>query len=162
GAQLRSRLADGRIDLALLLGPAEEPDARTVGELALTWYSAPHWTPPARGEPVPLVAFDAPCALRTQALETLAAHGVPAEGGGARAGGRGGGGRGGRARAGGTGGGPRRPRHRAEGPAGQGPGGPRPARRPPPPRAAAAVGAPAPRPPRRPRLRCRQLVDPPA
>ncbi|BCB90753.1 LysR substrate-binding domain-containing protein [Phytohabitans suffuscus] len=79
GAQLRSRLADGRIDLALLLGPAEEPDARTVGELGLTWYSAPHWTPPARGEPVQLVAFDAPCALRTQALETLAAHNVPAE-----------------------------------------------------------------------------------
>lgn len=79
GAQLRARLADGRIDLALLLGPAEEPDARTVGELELTWYSAPHWTPPARGEPVPLVAFDAPCALRTRALETLAAHGVPAE-----------------------------------------------------------------------------------
>jgi DNA-binding transcriptional LysR family regulator len=79
GAQLRARLADGRIDLALLLGPAEEPDARTVGELELTWYSAPHWNPPARGEPVPLVAFDAPCALRTRALETLAAHGVPAE-----------------------------------------------------------------------------------
>lgn len=79
GAELRSRLAAGRIDLALLLGPAEEPGARTVGELGLTWYSAPHWTPPRRGEPLPLVAFDAPCALRTRALETLAAHGVPAE-----------------------------------------------------------------------------------
>lgn len=79
GTQLRSRLADGRIDLALLLDPAEEPDARTVGQLQLTWYAAPHWTPPARGEPVPLVAFDAPCALRTRALETLAAHGIPAE-----------------------------------------------------------------------------------
>ncbi|GAA4460235.1 LysR substrate-binding domain-containing protein [Phytohabitans houttuyneae] len=79
GAQLRSRLTDGRIDLALLLGPAEEPDARTVGELELTWYSAPGWTPPPRGEPVPLVAFDAPCALRTRALDTLAAHGVAAE-----------------------------------------------------------------------------------
>ncbi|MDQ7910085.1 LysR substrate-binding domain-containing protein [Phytohabitans sp. ZYX-F-186] len=79
GAQLRARLADGRIDLALLLGPPEEPDARTVGELELTWYSAPHWTPPEHGEPLPLVAFDAPCALRTLALETLAEHGVPAE-----------------------------------------------------------------------------------
>ncbi|WKU07169.1 LysR substrate-binding domain-containing protein [Micromonospora sp. HUAS LYJ1] len=79
GTQLRSRLADGRIDLALLLGPAEEPAARTVGELELTWYSAPQWGPPARGEPVPLVAFDPPCALRTRALETLAANRVSVE-----------------------------------------------------------------------------------
>jgi len=79
GTQLRSRLADGRVDLALLLGPADEPDARVVGELELTWYSAPDWRPPRRGEPISLAAFDAPCALRTRALETLAAYGVPAE-----------------------------------------------------------------------------------
>lgn len=79
GTQLRSRLTEGRIDLALLLGPPDEPDARAVGELELTWYSAPHWTPPARGEPISLVAFDAPCALRTRALETLAAHRLPAD-----------------------------------------------------------------------------------
>ena len=74
GAQLRSALADGRIDLALLLGPADGPDARTVGELGLTWYSAPGWPAPRPGEPIPLVAFDDPCALRTRALETLTAH----------------------------------------------------------------------------------------
>ena len=79
GAQLKSALVEGRIDLALLLGPADEADARTVGELELTWYSAPDWAPPPRGEPMPLVAFDAPCALRNRALETLAAHDVPAE-----------------------------------------------------------------------------------
>jgi DNA-binding transcriptional LysR family regulator len=89
GAQLKSALIEGRIDLALLLGApdqgsadrgaAEQGDARTVGELELTWYSAPDWAPPAPGEPIPLVAFDAPCALRTRALETLAAHDVPAE-----------------------------------------------------------------------------------
>ena len=79
GAQLRSALTDGRVDLALLLGPAEGPDAQTVGELELTWYSAPAWMPPPPGEPVPLVAFDDPCALRTRALETLAAHELPAE-----------------------------------------------------------------------------------
>ena len=76
---MRSRLTDGRIDLALLLGPTQESGARTVGELRLTWYSAPQWTPPQPGEPVPLVAFDPPCALRTRALETLVAHGVPVE-----------------------------------------------------------------------------------
>jgi DNA-binding transcriptional LysR family regulator len=79
GSQLRSALAGGTVDLALLPGPADDPDARTVGELDLTWYSAPGWTPPAPGDPIPLVAFDAPCALRTRALETLAAHGLPAE-----------------------------------------------------------------------------------
>jgi DNA-binding transcriptional LysR family regulator len=90
GAQLRTSLADSRIDLALLLGPAGEsrdvagrgitgPAGRTVGELELTWYSAPDWIPPPPGEPITLVAFDAPCALRSRALETLAAHGLPAE-----------------------------------------------------------------------------------
>jgi DNA-binding transcriptional LysR family regulator len=64
GAQLRSALDDGRIDLALLI----EPGARTVGALPLTWYSAPGWRP---SSPVGLVAFDAPCALRSRALETL-------------------------------------------------------------------------------------------
>ncbi|NUO57526.1 MAG: LysR family transcriptional regulator [Hamadaea sp.] len=79
GAQLRATLADGRIDLALLLGPAEDPAAQTVGELELTWYSAPDWRLPDGGRPIPVVAFDAPCALRTRALDTLAAHGLPAE-----------------------------------------------------------------------------------
>ncbi len=79
GAQLRTALTEGRIDLALLLGPADKPDARAVGELELTWYAAPGWTPPAAGEPVPLVAFDAPCAIRNRALETLSEHGLPAE-----------------------------------------------------------------------------------
>ncbi|WP_027345201.1 LysR substrate-binding domain-containing protein [Hamadaea tsunoensis] len=76
GAPLRSALADGRIDLALLLGPADGDGARPVGELDLTWYAAPGWNP---GTPVSVVAFDAPCALRTRALETLAAQGLPAD-----------------------------------------------------------------------------------
>jgi DNA-binding transcriptional LysR family regulator len=79
GAPLRSALADGRIDLALLLGPAEDDSARPVGELALTWYAAPEWARPPAGTPVPVVAFDAPCALRTRALETLAAQGLAAD-----------------------------------------------------------------------------------
>jgi DNA-binding transcriptional LysR family regulator len=79
GAQLREALADGRIDLALLLGPSDDAHARTVGRLELTWYSAPDWKPQAAGEPAPLVAFDDPCALRSRALETLSAHGISAE-----------------------------------------------------------------------------------
>jgi DNA-binding transcriptional LysR family regulator len=61
------------VDVALLLGPAADPRGVRVGELELTWYSAPGWRPPT-DRPLPLVAFDEPCVLRTRALETLAAY----------------------------------------------------------------------------------------
>jgi DNA-binding transcriptional LysR family regulator len=79
GAQLRKALADGRIDVAMLLGSSDDLDATTVGQLELTWYSAPDWTMPDADGAVPLVAFDDPCALRSRALETLSAHGIPVE-----------------------------------------------------------------------------------
>jgi hypothetical protein len=79
GAQLRNGLTAGRIDLALLLGSTDDPRAIPVGELELTWYAAPGWTRPPVGRPIPVVAFDDPCALRSRALDTLAEHGVPAE-----------------------------------------------------------------------------------
>jgi DNA-binding transcriptional LysR family regulator len=79
GAQLREALANGRIDVAMLLGPSDDLHVRTVGMLELTWYAAPGWTPPGADEPIPLVAFDDPCALRSRALETLSAHGIPVE-----------------------------------------------------------------------------------
>ncbi|MEU8404053.1 LysR family transcriptional regulator [Nonomuraea sp. NPDC048892] len=76
GTKLRESFATGRIDLALLIGPADDPRATPVGDLALTWYSAPGWTAPRRGEPLPVVAFDDPCALRDRALVTLAHHSI--------------------------------------------------------------------------------------
>jgi len=75
GTQLREGLAAGRVDVALLLGPDADPRGVRVGELELTWYSAPGWRPPT-DRPMPLVAFDEPCVLRTRALETLAAYGI--------------------------------------------------------------------------------------
>ena len=77
GAQLREALGAGHIDLALLLGPVDDPRATSVGQLELTWYSATGWTLPAPGQPVPLVAFDEPCMLRTRALDTLSRHRIP-------------------------------------------------------------------------------------
>jgi DNA-binding transcriptional LysR family regulator len=77
GTQLRDGLAAGRIDVALLLGSTDDPRAAPVGELELTWYAAPHWIRP--DGPVPLAAFDDPCALRSRALETLAEHGLAAQ-----------------------------------------------------------------------------------
>jgi DNA-binding transcriptional LysR family regulator len=79
GSQLREDLAKGRVDMALLLGASDNPAAITVGQLELTWYSAPGWSFPAPSHPIPLVAFDDPCALRTRALETLASNGIRAE-----------------------------------------------------------------------------------
>lgn len=75
GTQLREGLAAGRVDLALLLGQLADPRAVRVGELELTWYSAPGWQPP-KDRPLPFVAFDDPCVLRTRALETLTAYGI--------------------------------------------------------------------------------------
>jgi DNA-binding transcriptional LysR family regulator len=75
GAQLRTALENGVIDIAILLGPATDDQARDIGELELTWYSAPLWRP-GKGRTVSLVAIDEPCALRRRALDALAMHGI--------------------------------------------------------------------------------------
>jgi len=75
GTALREGLAAGRVSLALLLGPTGDPRAIGVGDLELTWFAAPGWRLPTG--PVPFVAFDAPCALRSRAIETLDGHGIP-------------------------------------------------------------------------------------
>ena len=77
GTKLREGFSAGRSDLALLLGASDDSRATTVGDLELTWYSAPGWTPPGNAESLPIVAFDSPCALRTRALETLSNHSIP-------------------------------------------------------------------------------------
>jgi DNA-binding transcriptional LysR family regulator len=78
GTRLREGLVARSVDLALLLGPAHGPQATPVGDLELNWYSAPGWVRPTDGRPLPLAAFDDPCALRSRALETLAQHEIPA------------------------------------------------------------------------------------
>jgi DNA-binding transcriptional LysR family regulator len=77
GTKLRESFAAGQIDIALLLGPADDPRATAVGDLELTWYSSPGWTAPGGGDPVSLIAFNNPCVLRSRALETLARHSIP-------------------------------------------------------------------------------------
>jgi DNA-binding transcriptional LysR family regulator len=77
GTKLRESFAAGGIDIALLLGPADDPRATTVGDLELTWYSSPSWTSPGGGDPVSVIAFNNPCVLRSRALETLARHSIP-------------------------------------------------------------------------------------
>src|SRR4051812_37853969 len=68
GPRLREGVATGRVDLALMLNAADSR-AALVGDLDLAWYAAPGWTRPSAPAPVPVVAFDNPCSLRTRALE---------------------------------------------------------------------------------------------
>lgn len=75
---LRAGLEQGDVDLALLLDRADDERSVAAGLLAVHWFAAPGWAPPADGGTVPLVAFDEPCALRKRALETLARHGLRA------------------------------------------------------------------------------------
>lgn len=78
GAVLRAALDSGAVDIALLIGDGEDDRSTSSGRLTLRWYSAPGWAPPTDGTEIPVVAFDEPCALRTRALDTLAAHRLPA------------------------------------------------------------------------------------
>lgn len=78
GNKLREGLTTGGVDLALLIQQADDPRALYVGDLTLTWFASHSWRLPAATGPVPIVAFDEPCALRSRALETLADHSIPA------------------------------------------------------------------------------------
>ncbi|MFY3744655.1 LysR substrate-binding domain-containing protein [Anaeromyxobacter sp. Red801] len=75
-AALREALAGGRLDLALLFGE-EVPGAALLGELPMEWLASAALPRPARGEPLPLVLFDPPCAFRSAAIAALDGAGLP-------------------------------------------------------------------------------------
>jgi len=72
---LSDAVAKGALDLAFVLDPGSAGAGHEVARLPLTWYAAPSWTPPADGEPWPLVAFEEPCGLRERALVALDGEG---------------------------------------------------------------------------------------
>ncbi|ABD11787.1 LysR family transcriptional regulator [Frankia sp. CcI156] len=72
GARLTEALDQGAVDVAVLLGTARGAVARPAGCLPLAWYAAAGWTPPPPDRPLPLVAINDPCTIRSQALSTLA------------------------------------------------------------------------------------------
>ncbi len=74
-------MASNRLDLALLWQPEKEPpDHQLIGQCQLEWI---HHSDRdicaflARGEPLPLVMFDAPCLLRSRAIAALDEAGIP-------------------------------------------------------------------------------------
>ena len=69
--QLSESVNRGTVDFAFVLDPGGHGAGHLVGRLPLVWYAARGWTPPAPGEPLPLIAFEEPCGIRERALSVL-------------------------------------------------------------------------------------------
>lgn len=72
--ELADRILSGNLDIALAWNNgATLPFSRHVADVQLRWIgpAKPIGAGPGNGEPLPLVAFEAPCLLRTVATETL-------------------------------------------------------------------------------------------
>ena len=80
-AELLERVSAGRLDLALVWGDGTEaPYGERVAELPMRWIGpAGGWAPQpdSTGEPLPLVAFEAPCWFRTSGTDALDRAGIP-------------------------------------------------------------------------------------
>ena len=78
---LTKGIREGSLDMALTWQPQDEGmDARLIDLVPLQWIAHPDWelTPLlARGEPLPLVVFDAPCLMRSRATRALDEAGKP-------------------------------------------------------------------------------------
>ncbi|HEV2675791.1 MAG TPA: LysR substrate-binding domain-containing protein [Aliidongia sp.] len=80
-AELLERVSAGRLDLALVWGDGTEaPHGERVAELPMHWIGPQGgWPsqPDPEGEPLPLVAFEAPCWFRTCGTGALDRAGMP-------------------------------------------------------------------------------------
>ncbi|WP_314927604.1 LysR substrate-binding domain-containing protein [Aeromonas piscicola] len=80
-AQLMKGIREGTLDMALAWQhPEERMDAHLIDLVSLQWIAHPNWDPApllARGEPLPLVLFDAPCLMRSRAIKALDDAGIP-------------------------------------------------------------------------------------
>jgi DNA-binding transcriptional LysR family regulator len=73
---LNDAVDKGSVDLAVFIAEATCRAGIPVGTLPLAWCTAPGWVPPSPGEPWPLIAIEAPCAIRGRALAVLGEHGI--------------------------------------------------------------------------------------
>jgi DNA-binding transcriptional LysR family regulator len=80
-AELVAQVQTGKLDLALAwFAGNDTPHMETMGRYPLQWIGSAGDTPSpwlASGEPVPLIAFEAPCMMRTIATESLDRAGIP-------------------------------------------------------------------------------------
>lgn len=75
--RLNEALDQGAVDVAVYVAEATHIDGIEVGALPLRWCSAPEFEPPAT-QPLPLVAIQAPCTIRSAALTALSEHDIAA------------------------------------------------------------------------------------
>jgi DNA-binding transcriptional LysR family regulator len=69
----------GSVDLAVFITEASTREGAPAGSLPLVWCAASSWTPPPAGRPLPLIAIEAPCAIRGRALAVLGEHRIPSK-----------------------------------------------------------------------------------
>ena len=77
-SELLGRIGTGKLDLALAWGEPDGAHAERLAELPIEWIGPVGRELPWRsGEPVPLVAFEAPCRFRTVGVAALDQAGIP-------------------------------------------------------------------------------------
>jgi DNA-binding transcriptional LysR family regulator len=79
-SQLIERTLRAELDLALAWGDTEgRANAERVAELPIAWIGRPEWAGESNGNsaPIPLVAFDPPCAFRAAGIAALDEAGTP-------------------------------------------------------------------------------------
>jgi DNA-binding transcriptional LysR family regulator len=79
-SQLIERVLKGELDLALAWGDAQgRPHTERVADLPIAWIGRPEWagTSSRDSAPIPLVAFDPPCAFRAAGIAALDEAGTP-------------------------------------------------------------------------------------
>ena len=75
--QLVERLARREVDAAIVVDPRDAPDPIELGAITLRWWASPALAAlDPLPDPLPLVAYDPPCALRDAALARLAELGM--------------------------------------------------------------------------------------
>ena len=72
---LVEHIVAGELDLALAWG-GDSPHVAPISELQIDWIARPDWRP-IPDEPLPLVAFQAPCLFRTAGIAALDKAGIP-------------------------------------------------------------------------------------
>jgi DNA-binding transcriptional LysR family regulator len=73
---LIERLRRGEVDAAIVVDPGDAPGALKLGTVTLRWWASPALASAPPPQPLPLVAYDPPCALRDLALSQLDALGL--------------------------------------------------------------------------------------
>jgi DNA-binding transcriptional LysR family regulator len=71
------RLRRGEVDAAIVVDPRDAPDPVELGSITLRWWASPALAAAQRlPEPLPVVAYDPPCALREVAFKRLSELGI--------------------------------------------------------------------------------------